>query len=60
MDYFNNVLTTFLNMVVALLSMGGKKSLRFHQKWNEGLTGLERPEGELLMTSFSFLGELSL
>ncbi len=27
---------------------------------NEGLKGLERQEGELLMTEFSFLGELSL
>ncbi len=29
-------------------------------KMNESLTGLERHEGELLMTQFSFLGELSL
>ncbi len=27
---------------------------------NEGLAGLERHEGEQLMTEFSFLGELSL
>ncbi len=57
-----------------LLSMEGQKALRFHQKYfnlcsdNEHifhltivcLTGLERHEGEQLMTEFSFLGELSL
>ncbi len=43
------------NFSVVLLSMEGKTALRFHQKylnlcsedeWNEGLTGLERHEGE--------------
>ncbi len=29
-------------------------------KMNKGLTGLERHEGESLMTEFYFLGELSL
>ncbi len=29
-------------------------------KMNEGLTGLERHEGESLMTEFLFLGELYL
>ncbi len=41
-----------LNRIVPLLSMKGKKALRFHQKYlhlrseNEGLTGLEGHEGE--------------
>ncbi len=42
-----------LNVSVALLSMQGQKALGFHQnilicvpKMNEGLTGLERHEGE--------------
>ncbi len=37
MDYFNNVLTTFLGLehVVALLSMEGQKALRFHQKYHQ-------------------------
>ncbi len=42
-----------LNMSVALLSMRGQKVLGFHKKilicdpkMNEGLTGLERHEGE--------------
>ncbi len=49
-----------------MLSMQGQKALGFHQiylnlclKMNEG-TGLEWHEGELLMTEFSFLGELTL
>jgi len=29
-------------------------------KMNEGLTGVERHEGEYLMTELSFLGELTL
>ncbi len=35
MDYFNNVLATFLglNMVTPLLSMQHQKALRFHQKY---------------------------
>ncbi len=32
----------------------------FFLKMNEGLTALERHEGEYLMTEFSFMGELSL
>ncbi len=46
-----------LNVVVALLSMQGQKALRFHlnilicvPKMSKGLTGLERHEGEQLMT----------
>ncbi len=42
-----------LMVLVPLLSMKGQKALRFHQKYlnfvpktNEGLTGLERHEGE--------------
>ncbi len=46
----------------------GQKALRFHHinilicvpKMNEGLTGLERHEGEYLMTELSFFCELSL
>jgi len=30
------------------------------QKMNEGLTGLEQHESELILTEFSFLGELTL
>jgi len=57
-------------MVITLLSMGDKKKknlLDFIKnilicvpKMNEGLTGLERHEGEYLMTYISFLGELTL
>ncbi len=56
MDYFNNILTTFLgleHMVVPLPSIQGQKALGFHQKkificvpkMNEGLTGLEWHKG---------------
>ncbi len=31
-----------------------------NQKINEGVTGLQRHEGELLITDFSFQGELTL
>ncbi len=33
MDYVNDVLTTFLGLELALLSMKGQKALRFHQKY---------------------------
>ncbi len=46
MDYFNDVLTTFLS-----LERGSCV---------QGLMGLERHEGEKLITEFSFLGEISL
>ncbi len=60
MDYFTNLLATFLDMgAFQLLSMEGLKALRFKQKHlNLFLTGLERYQGEYLMTSF--LGELNL
>ncbi len=54
MDYFNDVLTTFLGLErgIQLLSMQGPKALGFHQKYlnlcykNESLMGLEEHEGE--------------
>ncbi len=54
MDYFIDVLGTFLGLERGrTLSMEGQKALEFHQnilicvpKMNEGLTGLERHEGE--------------
>ncbi len=70
MDYFTDVLATFLDLDrgripavygrVRELSKLIKNILICLLKMNEGLTGLERHEGELLMTEFSFLGELSL
>ncbi len=33
MDYFNNILTTVLNVVVGLQSMEGQNALGFHQKY---------------------------
>ncbi len=44
-----------LNVSVVLLSMQGQKALWFHQKYlnlNKGLLGLERHEGQYLMTEF--------
>ncbi len=56
MDYFNDVLTTFLGLGrcrtlavhgrVRELSEFIKNNLIFVPKTNEGLTGLERHEGE--------------
>ncbi len=70
MDYFNDVLATFLSLDhVRILAVCGrvrelsefiKNILICVPKINEGLMGLERHEGEQLMTEFSFLGELSL
>ncbi len=70
MDYFNDVLATFLELdQVRTLAVYGrvrelleciKNILICVLKLNEGLTGFERHEGEQLMTLFSFLGELSL
>ncbi len=70
MDYFNDVLTTFLDLdrvrILAVylrvreLSEFIKNILICVLKINEGLTGLERHEGEELMTEFKFLVELSL
>ncbi len=43
-----------------------QRALEFHQKYlnfcseDEGLTGLEQHGGGLLMTDFSFLGELTI
>ncbi len=64
MDYFNDVLTTFLCLghgsTLAVYG-GSESSLDFFKnilicvpKMNVGLTGLERHEGEYLMTEFSF------
>ncbi len=45
-----------LNVVVNLLYLQDQKALRFHQKYlnlcSEDLIGLERHEGEKLMTVF--------
>ncbi len=70
MDYFNDVLTTFLDLdhfrILAVyervreLSEFIKNILIYVLKMNEGLAGLEWHEGEYLMTESSFLGELSL
>ncbi len=67
MDYFNDVLTMFLSLdCLRTLAVYGrdrelseffKNILICVPQMNEGLTCLERHEGELLMT---FLGELSL
>ncbi len=60
MDYFNNVLTTFLDLdCVRILAVYGRvKELERERicvpKINKALT-----KGEQLMTDFSFLGELS-
>ncbi len=54
------------NIAVVLLSIEGQRALGFHQKYlnlcpkmNEGLTGLNDMR-VVIMTQFSFLGELSL
>ncbi len=89
MDYFNDVLTTFLGLECgsSMAVYAGSESSRISSKiffiivfyfllyllyiciflyiicvpkMNKGLTGLERHEGEYLMTEFSFLGELTL
>ncbi len=50
-----------LSVTVLLLSMQGQKALRFHQKYlnlcfeDERRSGLDRHEGGLLKTEFSFL-----
>ncbi len=61
MDYFTDLLSMFLAVYgVRELSDLINNILICVSKMNEGLTGLERHEGESLMTEFSFLGELSL
>ncbi len=61
MDYFNNVITTFLGLErdSSLAVYAGSESFQISSKISKGL-GLERHECEWLMTEFSFLGELSL
>ncbi len=54
------VLGSLLSMWVRELSQCVKNILICVSKMNEGLTGLERHEGESLIADFSFLGELSL
>ncbi len=51
MDYFSDVLTTFLIVVVALLSMEDQRAHGMPRtylilRYYFGLTGLERHEGE--------------
>ncbi len=55
MDYFNDVLTTFLDLEVGscVASMERQKAFGFHQKYlnlcskmNKGLMGLEQHKGE--------------
>ncbi len=62
MDYFNNLIATFLSLdrvrIIAVyrrvreLSECIKNILICVPKMNEGLKGLERHEGEYLMTEF--------
>ncbi len=61
------LLFTRVPQCIALLSMHGQKAgillkniIICVPKMNKGLRSLERHEGELLMTEFLFLGELSL
>ncbi len=66
MDYFNDVFTIFLGLeCISCMAVYGrvrelsdfiKNILICVLKMNEGLTGLDRHEGEKLMTEFSFLG----
>ncbi len=70
MDYFNDVLATFLSLdrvrILAVYGRNRELSDFINNIWigvpkmNEALTGLEQHKGEQLMTEFSFLGELSL
>ncbi len=67
MDYFNDVLITFLGLEHLLAVYGGSESswisskifLICVPKMNEDFTGLEQHEGEELMPEWSFWGELS-
>ncbi len=59
MDYFNDVLNTFLGLDCGILLWMARKLSDFIKnilicvpKMNEGLTGLERHEGESFMTEF--------
>ncbi len=70
MDYFNNVLTTFLGLergsYIAVYSesessrISSKKILICVTKMNDSLKGWEQHEAKELMTEFSYLGELYL
>ncbi len=68
MDYFNNVLTTFLGLGTCIALYGESERLSDFiniifisvPKKSRGLTGLERHEDEKWMTDLSFLGELIL
>ncbi len=70
MDYFNNVLTTFLGLeCVSSFAVYARSEsswisseniLNCVPKMKEGLMYLEQHEGEYLMTLFTFLGELTL
>ncbi len=64
MDYFNDVLATFLGLgtfqLHCCLCRVKEKILICLPKMNKGLTALEWHEGAWLMIEFSFLGELSL
>ncbi len=55
MDYFNDVLITFLGLERGS-SVSVKNILICVPKVNEGLTGLERCEGEQIMAELNFLG----
>ncbi len=68
MDYFNDVLATFLSLdrgnILAVYGRNRELSDLINNIWigvpkmNEALKGLEQHKGEQLMTEFSFLGEL--
>ncbi len=63
MDSFTDVLATFLDLyrVNYIAGYGRVRELLICvPKINRGLNGLERTEGEWVMTEFSFLGEPSL
>ncbi len=70
MDYFTNVLATFLDIdrvsYIAVygrdreLSESIKNILNCVPKTNEAFTGLERHGGKWLMTKFSFWGGVTL
>ncbi len=59
MNYFNDALTTFLGLL-KLRKLSSSMKNRCVPKVNEGLTSLERNDGEQLMTELHFLGELLL
>ncbi len=66
MDYFNDVFTTFLSLgrvrilavIIAVYQV--QRALKIHPKYLNLCSEDKRHEGEILITEFSFLGELCL